>query len=505
MKKLFLSAFAVSLMLLTLGAYAQTEAIDDFMGLETEVLPELEGKQRFTKEGLHEIPGWKVKETDAIVDKEPLKGQSYSMIPWKTQEPDSWLDINNWLIERDLKDKNPDWRVRLRDKQHTELMGKILSCVGVCQIFRGITPTLGEYRSRILEGDELVLGKDSYAWVYMMDGSLMRVSAETSLSLNEINITRNEMFQLIRLNYGHVYWHPRSKKPMEMDFSPETDSGSLPLMIREANVQNFERRRYLEATTPDTRLVEYASLDEEAIKDQLTRINQMREPAHLNQDFKSKVMIVSPNATLVSRNVSFDMLSLFGGKSYFKRRSTQLDEELSLSLRGYLNSETKNILEASWHEVNESGRELTVLSDPPGVLQVTELLTKRIKTFELAREIWFASLTVPLMADMLDSKKIALNHGYALWEEEPLKMRFQFLSEYSRRIETTNLRSIENLVKKSEAKGVTAMAQLNENHYRASLNHYLNGLKTRYTSKKLKVREMNDLQYYVWILSHGKL
>jgi hypothetical protein len=46
--------------------------------------------------------------------------------------------------------------------------------------------------------------------------------------------------------------------------------------------------------------------------------------------------------------------------------------------------------------------------------------------------------------------------------------------------------------------------ELSEDNYRASLNHYLLGLKSRYDGKKMRVREMNDLQYYVWILKNGK-
>ncbi len=505
MKKLFLSAFAVSLMLLTLGVHAQTEAIDHFLGLESEILPELEGHQRFTKESLHEVKDWKVKATDAIVDKEPLKGQSYSIIPWKTQTPEAWLDINAWMVDRAVKDKNPDWQVRLRDERHTELMGKILSCIGKCQVYRGTIPTLGEYRSRLMEGDELVLGKDSYAWVYMMDGSLMRVSAETSVSLNEIDVARKEILLLVRLNHGHVFWHPRTTKNLEPDFSPETDLGSLPLMIREANQENFERRRYLEHGTDQSRLQEYSLLDEDAIRDQVNKINEWRNRNFSNSDYQSKVMMITPNGTLVSRKVSFDFLSVFGGKSYFKKRSAQDDEELSLHLRGYVNTESKTITDLSWHEVNETGREFKPMMDPPGVLQVTELLTKRIKTFELAREIWFSSITIPLLAEAYDNKLLAINHGYALWDVEPIQGRFKYMAEYSRRIETTNLRSIENLVKKSDAAGIISSVELTENHYKASLNHYLKGLKTRYTDKKLRVRETSDLQYYVWILSHGKL
>jgi hypothetical protein len=59
-------------------------------------------------------------------------------------------------------------------------------------------------------------------------------------------------------------------------------------------------------------------------------------------------------------------------------------------------------------------------------------------------------------------------------------------------------------VKRLAEKGESITRELGDGHYRAALNFYLKGLKARYTNKKLQVREMNDLQYYVWILRHGK-
>jgi hypothetical protein len=67
------------------------------------------------------------------------------------------------------------------------------------------------------------------------------------------------------------------------------------------------------------------------------------------------------------------------------------------------------------------------------------------------------------------------------------------------------LKSIENLMVKLEANGKILAKAPTDAAYKASLNHYLLGLKNRYSDKKMQVREMNDLQYYVWILKNGKL
>ncbi len=504
MKKLFWSAFAMSLILLSPRCFAQTEAVDDFLGLESEILPDLKGEQRFTAPDLHEKESWNVPEKNIIIDlAQPNKGQGYSIIPWATQDPEDFLSINTWLVERSIKDVTPDWKIRLRQAELKELSGKILQCIGSCDIYRGSNKATGQHLSRLVEGDELKTGKDSVAWVYMLDGSLLRLSPETSVSFHEFNVGKTEIFILTRLNQGHIFWHPRNKKEVIPDLAPETDSVSLPLLVRGANQQAFERKIF-QNQKDEGHLSEMMALDENEILDQFKAINQLKNENNPGTTLTTRLMMVAPNSTIVARDVSFDYFYLPGGKGYFKKRATEVGEEFSLYLRGYTATQVNTVAETSWHVVDESGRYfIPITDDAPGVLQVTELLTKRIKTIELAREIWMKEFTLPFMAASKDSEVIARDYGYTLWGDEATK-RFDFLVEYTRRIETTNLRSLENLLVKLENNGEKSRRDLSEDHYRASLNHYLLGLKSRYDNRKMRVREMNDLQYYVWILKNGK-
>lgn len=503
MKKLFWSAFALSLILCSGPSEAQIEGVDDFLGLESEILPDLSGEQKFTSENFHESAQWQVKSSQAIKDVSvPNKGQKFSIIPWSTLDPTDWLSINTWLMERDLKDKNPDWKLRLRDAEHQELAGKVLQCKGICSVYRGGNKADVQHLSRILEGDEITTEKDSVAWIYFMDGSLMRLSPESSLSINEFNVAKNENLILLRLNQGHLYWHPRSKEELAVDLAPETDAYSLPLMIREANLPYFERMIFA-AQKDEEHLSEMMDLDEKAVKNQVAELNKRKLENNPHMGRPTKVMVVAPNATVVSSGASFDYVYLPGAKSFFKKRTFQLGEEFSLHLRGYSATNVNTISETEWYEVEANGRSFSQMLEIPGHLQVTELLTKRIKTIELAREIWVQEFSVPLAKAIATPELLARDFGYRLWAED-LAKRLSFLVEYTRRIETTNLRSLENLLTKVEASGENVRKDLSEDHYRASLNHYLLGLKSRYDSKQMRVREMSDLQYYVWILRNGK-
>lgn len=503
MKKLIWSAFAMSLMVLPHSGYAQTEAVDDFLGLESEILPELKGKQRFTSPDLHESPTLKVNPENVVVDlPEPNKGQGYSIIPWSTQDPEDFLSIQTWLIERKIKDDTPDWKIRMRAADHKELVGKILQCRGTCEVYRGSNKANVQHLSRLHEGDEIRTDKNTVAWIFLMDGSLMRLSPETSVSLNEFNVTKTDFFILARLNQGHMYFHPRSMKELPVDLAPETDSISLPLMVRDANQQFYERGVYKYQKDTD-RLSEIMNLDESAIKNQVQVLNAIKADNNAVMNMKSRVFIVAPNASIVARDVSFDFLFLPGGKAYFKKRTTNEGEEFALHLRGYTMTQPFTITDMTWAEVEPNGRNYAPLTDVPGTLQVLELLTKRIKSIELAREIWVKDFTLPFMALKNDQFAIAREFGYTVWGDE-MNRRFDFLVEYTRRIETTNLRSIENLLVKLEGSGEKIRRELSDEQFQASLNHYLLGLKNRYDKKNMRVRDMNDLQYYVWILKNGK-
>jgi hypothetical protein len=335
-----------------------------------------------------------------------------------------------------------------------------------------------------------------------MDGGLLRLSPQTSVSFEEINISSTQMVILARLNSGHVHWRPQLQSPEPLDDAPETDSFSLPLLVREANQEYYERQINRDLT-PELRLSEIVNLQTLASENQVKTINTLKvesvEPLKLNR----QLIMVSANLSLISRDESFDLVYLTGGVSWFKKRTRESQGMLQLQLRGYLASELKLVEDLNWHEVEQNGRSFTTLADPKAELQILELLTKRIKTIELARQFWLKNFTLPILRKISDPEFVARAYGYKIWGED-LAQRLNFLMEYTRRVETTNLTSVENLMLKQEEYGKKPREELSFDIFQASLNHYLLGLKSRYDKKKLRVRDMNDLQYYVWILRHGK-
>jgi hypothetical protein len=443
-----------------------------------------------------------VKAEEAVLDTDPLKGQGHSTIPWKTLNPEHFLDVRRWIATREIKDRTPDWKIRLRDARHAELVGKVIKCAGSCEIFRGAEKVNGQYLSRIREGDEVHTGKDSTLWIFLVDGTLARLGSETSVSFNELNLTAEKFFFLARLNQGHIFWHPRGSAPLAVDELPETDSVALPVMLGEANQQHFERQLY-HASSDRQRLDEVLELNEKAVVAQFARINELKLLHNEGRQVRSQVMLVAPNATFVSEQLSFDLVHVAGAESFFKVRGSS--DGGTLHLRGYQKVEPVSLTGEAWHQVTPDGRSYLQLADVPAELQVSELMTRRIKTMELVREFWYGEVTRPIIATLTDPRKLAVEQGYVLWGAEH-QQREEFLSEYTRRMETTHLQSVRNLYARLEASGdSSARTTLSPTLYQAALNHYLLGLKSRYTSKEMQVRQMSDLQYYVWTLKNGKL
>lgn len=486
-------------------AIAQSEELS----LEEALLfKEIEGPQRFTSKDFHQKTDWKVEEKQAIVDTQPLKGQTFSTIDWEGQDPKQWLDIDRWLADRAAKDSTPDWKIRIRLNTHKELIGKVLKCVGTCQSFRGIKPISIRHLSQIKEGDEIQTGKDSNLWIYLMDGSLIRLSPETSVSFNEINISKSEFFYQLRLNQGHFYWHRRVNEAVPLNAAPQTDQVSLPLMVREANIDFYEREVYQKQDDLQ-RFLTMTEGNSKANEKLFEKINEFKI-AHKDKmkAFNGHVLVVSPNFSLDVMNTSFDAFYVPNDRGYFKRRddivsSEEIPRQFKLLFRGYGNESVEDITHSNWVVMDAEGKSHAESSEPLPHLSILELVTKRIASLELAAEIWLGKYSMPVIESIADESKLAQVYGYRLWGED-LTQRLSFLHEYTRRVETTNLKSLDRLAKELSAKGEFRPLIIDEKFYVKALETYVKSMKHQSNEKAQQRRLMNDLQFYAWILKHDK-
>lgn len=450
---------------------------------------------------------WVIDTEKTDFDREPLPEQKKSLINWE-QDPRDWLDLQTWLIQRDLKDKEPGWKVRQRMMAAPEQIGKVLSCIGDCRLYRGTIPSKVRWLSRIKEGDEIHTGADSYIWILLTDGTLVRMAPETSLGFLEINVAKDKIFFQARLNRGYVFWLPRSERQQKMHNLHDTDPLFLPLMEKEANLTWFQRTIYQTKTDREQWSLT-ASDTVLGLKEQLADLNRLIGENNKIIKLRShEVLLVAPNGNILVQDVAFSWFYGEANQSYFKLHSRNDIEEgeriLPMSARfmyrGYSNTRSEEIAPDKWMAVDVDGRELTPLANPPQYLELSEVFYKRLTTIMLARE-----RALERRRDFWKSNEatLASNWGYRLWGEE-LKDRLDFLIEYSRRLETTNLRSLQRLAESLKNTETMKMSEFDERYFVKALNSYYNSLKQKHSLAQESTRDMAPIHYYGWLLKNAR-
>jgi hypothetical protein len=445
---------------------------------------------------------WEVKKSEIDVDSYEYKDQGKSLIKWESLDPVTWLDYNQWLREREQRDKIPNWKQKLRESTFEEKFGEIISCLNSCSIYRGQYKVPVSFSSRLFEGDEFQTGPDSGAWILLADGTLLRISAKTSITLNEINFSSKSSFVSIRLNHGHLKTIRREVGIFSTDNLAETDQGFYPLKIKEANREYFSRIEYQKLTHQERQV--YLTKSNLGHFTQFKHLNEsLKKDRYLNQR-NSELFIVSPNITLKAINSNVDMFYGVNGVGNFRvqksidrfKSSDERSSSYFVMKRGYTNKSKENYAFDNWFEVDKEGREvLSVKLDL--VYRKIDLLVKRIPTIHLAREILLSKKFSFLDREDLLEKEFVQQYGYRLWTESEFTKRESYLLEYSRRVETTNLVSVSKVFS-----GKTEV--FSTDYFQASFEAYLNKLKGRYHNKKQIIPELTDTEYYIWVLKYAK-
>ena len=448
---------------------------------------------------------WGVKPSEIDVDSNQFKGQAKSLINWKELNHDSWLNFNTWRDERSKRDKIANWKLKLRQSTYEERFGEIIACIGTCRVFRGPNEIMINASSRIYEGDEVQTLEDSSLWLLSADGTLFRLSAKTSITLNEINFSKRKSLLSMRLNHGHIKSFKRSLGKFKIQNLSETDSAFYPLKILQANREFFSREEYSKLDHFGRQI--YLTKNNLGHFSQYNKLNDfLGEKVH-SSNIDSELFIASPNATLKVVNMNIDFFYGVNSNSILRVKQSVEGFKLSdkriataqLMLRGYVNRERNDLETNTWYDVDSKGKEFseTQLGDE---FKILDLLVKRVPTIMLAREILIRKHYKHLLNKVEDPSVFAKKYGYRLWDEEKKKemsLREKFLFEYTRRVETTNLSSLRKVFKNNPE-------TFDRTYYEFAFQSYINKLKGRYLNRKLIIPELTDTEYYVWVLKYAK-
>ncbi len=443
-----------------------------------------------------------------------FKGQKESVTKWGNLPTESFLSFRQWKEEADLKALAPDWEKIIRERNNREMVGRIFQCIGSCRIDRGESSFYGSHRTSIYEGDEFQTIGDSYAWVFLFDGTMVRIAPQSSINFNELNIGVKENFLSARVNAGNILWLARQNN----EFSE--------VNVRETDVLFYPYAEY--EALPVTDKKQYKENDLlELIEDSNTQINHyknLNEKLSIANSWAGKKptysFIIAPNATFMGYSTSMEIVSLLGGKTYFKKRSlktlglqaqegAELPETL-LQLRGFDNKELKPIEEDVWFAVDDRGREVT-RDENIHWLTMGEFITKRIPSIMMGREIFLERYSKFAHQEKTDPLLLAKSEGYRLWgnlksaegaSKEDLELRLEFLKEYFRRVETSNLLTNARFRERLEKRGEKSlMSDYGTYFFITALNKYYQF--SDYTDDKETGEVLNSTKKLLWKKMHG--
>ena len=240
--------------------------------------------------------------------------------------------------------------------------------------------------------DDTVKRAVKHGWVsdhWSMDGTLVRLSPNSSITFNEFNMSTKEFLIYSRVNYGNVLWLSRQASEVEVRDLRETDSMFSLLLIPEI----------------DEWLSREKELDENDLYESLTRAEYSKQYDHLNKLIKennewiskpTKFILSMPNGLVTGQNLSMEFVVLLGNKSFLKQRgfdvynstTTTFPEGEYITL-GFDKAQPYPLSPNTWYEVDFRGKNIEKYEgDLLKSFQIGELVTKRIPTIMTARELW---------------------------------------------------------------------------------------------------------------------
>ncbi len=407
-------------------------------------------------------------------------GEKASLVDWEDVKEKDFLSFQKWKISRKLKDENPLWKQNLQETRLSERAGFVLECVGECRSYRGLGYAKVNYKSTVMEGDEIFTMKDSYLWIYLLDGTMIRMSPESSITVKEINRGKSENMIYARLNTGNILWWSRTRNKFKSKDIKETDSLFLPLAMYEANSKQIRFK------VEEDDLFSFLQADTKK-SEKYTRLNELIEKSNEIETHPTYSFLTFPNGSVFGKNVVAEFVVLNGNSSYVKSRGPEKqgligqwqDDPLSFYFRGFNNTNVASLERDQWYRVDKKGRILEKENDITR-FAMGEFITSNIPSILIARELFFQKYSSFMHKSPMTDLELAEGYGYRLWgemgdSESDLNKRVSFLKEYTRRIETTNLVVMERFNNKLNERGEEVLnSEFSAKYYRRAIAHFYN-------------------------------
>lgn len=355
-------------------------------------------------------------------------------------DPRLWYSFAAWKKQQGLKEFTENPR---------ESMGRIISCLGECRLYYGSSFIRGGAHSIVYEGDEIRTQGDSYVWVFLWDGSLLRISPQSSVTFKEFNISPEGFFLFLRLDQGHIYLANR-----------QTDRA------KEGVVEKEERR----SETDRLFLPLPRSVLEE--RGRVFGKKPLRPTWNL---------VTMANGSFYGRGLQVNIFFRQGGDGFIQQvREREKHFFLQFWPRGYDEGVTKELVDKKVYRVHPLGERIQ--ESFPFFFAKSNLVIKRIPSILAVREQWLRRY-VRFLHDPKNLNEEGLSRrGFRLWQGwgkgEEMARRIKFLYTYNRKVETAYNYRVHR-VKRAEGWNLPVLVSLPPFYYEKPYRHYIRRLDQR--------------------------
>lgn len=357
----------------------------------------------------------------SLADSKPLyrlKGQGNFYHDFETLDVDRWLSRKDWL--KSLKYTEKEKREAI-ERGYREEVGRVITCIGSCRIERGQGGYDLSYRSLIIEGDTIETGKDSYLWVALKNGNMLRLSSLTKLQIPEINLTPKRAHFSMVLVRGFIHHIDRRDDPIFAgDGLIDTDTIIFPLRYKQANLEYYYWRKF-------KGLSKKRSTREELFN--LYRVEKSKADQFNGSDFSREYFIHTAHGDFMVKNTSFMMSFQARDGAYWRHGLVEgTVQPAKVQLRKAKAFE-ETLLSQKWYVVKRGEVEVKPELD----LEFTgeKFIIERGIAVRLVRDHFFNKYFSALFKNLVANKRIATaEQGARIWTDKELDQRIKYYKDY---------------------------------------------------------------------------
>ena len=387
----------------------------------------------------------------------------------ETQFEDLDFETKKWRSRRLESVLNKGRTFEDYDEKFSLVLGEVIASRGTSRIYRQEGNIVVKKGSQFKQGDLIETSSSGHVWIALIDGTLIRLSPDSTYSLESFEVSQLSLLMFHRINNGNINIIPRKEKGVGPQSTIETDRVFLPVF------ELFDFRKFLD----------YSSLTKNRIdnlhKEKYRYLNFLKKNNEGILEGKGVLHVVNtPFMIFEFDKADMEFVIDWAGSDFIKIRS-KFKNFKSYKKNIIALKESEEFNTNTWYEINQKETKVSrnsssawfgdlVISDIPSIRILAEMFIS-----ENARKFFFSTSHKNFWAKYLISDK-------------NLKDRKKFLLEYMNKQGASFLNERAVYIKNQKSNGISPLSSYLNKFYQYS--NYFNRL---FAELKLEVDAKNKV------------